>query len=267
MQTDEQLETPEITDQQRKRSMVFAVASSIGTVIGNNCIASTVMSLFAIKLGADEIFLGFMSFVATVPLFFYLFTMSAIERIGKRRILIGWFLGATICVIPFMLVPMMVKWGVSGRICLGVILIASFLRTACAALGGTGWFPLLQDIVPAEKIGHFFAMLRTSWSAAPLILLLLIAWFLGDDPDWWKFEVLFVVGFFATLMRALMIIPMTEKRPEGEKAVKQSIISRFREVWAIKSLRLIIIYIFISCLAATTTKLFPTLYDTTFEKT
>ena len=89
---DEQ-DSPEITDYQRRRSMVCACISAIAAVIGASCIVGNVLNLVAIKLGAGEIMLGLLAFAHTAPFIIGVFSLSAVEKLGKRKVLIGWLLG------------------------------------------------------------------------------------------------------------------------------------------------------------------------------
>lgn len=228
----------------RKRSMNCAIVSSIAAIIGCGCIVGSILSLLAIKLGAGEIFLGFLSFATLAPLVSSLFTMSAIEKLGKQKILFRWLLGSAFFVIPFLLLPLFLNffhW--SSRTCLIIILAASFFRSSTTALGITGWFPLLQDIVPKEITGQFFGRLRTWWQSAGFLFIIATAYFFGDNPAWWKFEVLFVIAFIGLVVRALAIIPMVGRKPLLKSSHSQSIVQRFIEVWQIKPLRLAAIYI------------------------
>jgi MFS family permease len=215
---------------------------TIHALIGAICIGGNVLTLVALKLGATEMFLGILIFAILAPWAFRIFTMSAIEKHGKRKILIFWKTISTLCIIPFLLLPFLVnRW--SANACLILILTATFLRSATYALGNTGWFPLLQDIVPRRITGRFFANLRVAWQTSSFITLLLVAWFLGKEPDWWKFEVIFIVAFLAFTIRFLTIFGMVEKPVPQTTSKKFSIFARFCEVLRAEQLRRLVLYI------------------------
>ena len=236
----------ELSDESRKRSMNCAIVSSVSAVIGAGCLVGSMLNLLAIKLGANELFLGILSFATLAPFVSSLFTMSAIERLGKRKVLFGWLLGSAFFAIPFLLLPLFLNffhW--STQVCLWVVLAATFLRSSTTALGITGWFPILQDIVPKEITGRFFGRLRTWWQSASFLFFMVVAFFLSDNPAWWKFEVLFVIAFVCLVIRALAILPMAERRPHPNHISNHTIVQRFIEMWQIKPLRLATTYIFV----------------------
>ncbi len=239
-----------MTAGERRTSMNFARIGAFNAVIGFCCISGNVLSLVAIKLGAREMFLGLLSVMLTSTWAFRIFTMSAVEKHGKRRVLIFWKSISTLCIIPFLFIPLVAgKWPTT--ICLSIILIATLARVAAYALGNTGWFPLLHDIVPRQITGRFFANLRMTWQTAHLLTLLGISFFLGHDPAWWKFELVFIVALVAYAIRTLCIIPMVENPRPETKHTHQPIAKRFSEVFAVKELRMLALYMARYMIAAT----------------
>lgn len=235
--------------------MKYAQVGAVHAIIGAAClggltVGGNVLTLAALKLGATEVFLGLLSFAMLGTWAFRIFTMSAVEKYGKRKVLIFWKTISTLCIIPFIFLPFLVNYW-SNSACLALLLLATFFRVATYALGNTGWFPLLQDIVPRRITGRFFANMRTFWQTAGLITLLLIAWFLGREPDWWKFEIIFVVAFVAYAVRVLTVIGMVENPVLSAAPKKISIFTRFSEVLREKRLRQPVLYIVSYWIAAT----------------
>lgn len=238
-----------MTARQRRRSMTYAMVGAIHSLIGAVCVGSGVLTLVALKLGAGEVYLGLLSFAFLGSWMCRIFTMSAVEKHGKRKVIIFWKSVSTLCIIAFLVVPPL-----AGRcgatVCLSLILIATFVRTGTYALGNTGWFPLLQDIVPRQITGRFFANLRIAWQSACLVTLLLVAWFLGKDPGWWKFEIVFIVALAAYAIRVTTVIPMVENPLPPAAPKKISILERFAEVLRQRHLRRLIWYIIAYMVAA-----------------
>lgn len=227
--------------------MKYAQIGAVCVIIGVTCLggltaSGNVLTLAALKLGATEMFLGLLSFAMLGTRAFGIFTMSAVEKHGKRRVLIFWKAISALCVIPFIFLPLLVNRWSSGA-CLVLLLTATFFRTATYSLGNTGWFPLLQDIVPQRITGRFFANIRTSWQTAGLVTLLVIAWFLGKQPGWWKFEVIFIVAFVAYIVRVLTIIGMVENPVPSSPPERIGIFARFSELLREKQLRRLVFYI------------------------
>ncbi|MBN2456972.1 MAG: MFS transporter [Sedimentisphaerales bacterium] len=237
-------ELPKAATNQPRRSMNCSIVTAITTVIGEVCLGGHILVLIALKFGAGSSFLGLLSFAALAPLSCLVFTMKAVERIGKRKILIQWYSVAILFVLPFMFLPVLGRhW--PGWLCLWLILIVTLLRSLTNAFGNAGWWPLLQDIVPTNITGRFFARLRTYWQSAWLIVALGSALLLRDKPDWWKFEIIFAAALLAYLVRVLSIIPIVERPLATGQSGQRSILSHFIEVIQNKPLRLLVIYLVI----------------------
>ncbi|MFH1616777.1 MAG: MFS transporter [Planctomycetota bacterium] len=232
----------ELTEDQRLRTMHFAMITTSCTVIAGWCVGGNVLTLICLKLGAGELFLGFLAFAAIIPFFCMAFSMSSVERVGKVRVLVSWYSIATVFLIPFLLLPILVEH-FSARLCLWIILLATVLRNTVNSLGTAGWFPLLQDNVPQEITGRFFGKLRVVWQSAGVITAVIAAILLGNNPAWWKFEVLFGIAFAAYIVRGFSFLPMSERPPVGRGRRSPSILSRFMHVIADVRLRKLLIYI------------------------
>jgi len=233
----------------RRRSMFLAIVVSIGSIIAATCGAGNILSLAAIKLGAGEMFLGFFNFVSIAPFVLALLTMSKIETSGKIRVLVVWWSLSAICMIPFLFLPLAAEWW-PGWICLTLLAISNALRNGATALGSTGWFPLLQDIVPRRYTGRFFARLRTNWQTANLICLIAAAFILGSHPGWGRFEILFALALAGQIVTVLPLLGIVEKKPRKDEAAEVSIYKRIVEFLEQKVLRNYTIYVIFYMLAA-----------------
>ena len=231
-----------MTARQRRRSMNCARVGAIHALITGTCLSLGVMSLLALKLGANELYLGLLSFAILGTWIFRVFTMSAVEKYGKKNVMLFWKSISTLCIIPLFFLPLVAS-KFSSAFCLVMLFIVIFVRGATYALGNTGWFPLLQDIVPRRITGRFFANLRTLWQTSSLITMLLIALLLGTRPDWWKFEIIFAAAFIAFAIRVLTILPMTESPLNSDNFPKTSMWARFREVFSDPQLCRLVFYI------------------------
>ena len=99
----------ELTAAQQHRSMNVSIVAAVLSVIAAWSFGGNVLTLVCLKLGASEMFLGLLSFAAVAPFACGIFTMSAIERVGKRKILTIWHSIAIIFLVPFLLLPIMVE--------------------------------------------------------------------------------------------------------------------------------------------------------------
>lgn len=242
---------PELTPQQQQRTMNLAIVISIAMVIGMACLAGNVLTLAAIKLGAEERFIGLLSFAASIPFLASALTISTMEKIGKRKLLLIGHFTTLLFVAPVVFVPLAVK--VYGtQFALILLLVCTLLWRTIACMGNTGWFPILHDNVPKEMTGRFFGRLRTYWQSIWLVLLIAIAWFLNDnEPAWWKFQVIFIVGFLAMVSEPFLIAQMSERPVEKKRKAQKKIIHRFKEILSKKTLRTLTLYSILYSIAFT----------------
>ncbi len=240
-----------ISPSQRKRSLNLAIASSLGAVIGAGFLRGPVLNLLALKLGASDVLLGWLSFAAAAPFFMGIFTMARMEKVGKKKVIVPWFMLASLIAVFFVIVPLLRMWNLlEPRYCLYIILVATLFRSMTTAFGATGWFPILQDLVPKEIVGSWFAKIRTCWQSFSLITLLVVAWFMGQDSPWWKFVVVFGFSIVALFFRAVTVMPMSEKPVKPKADSNRGAFRRVADAWKLKSLRDVMLYVCIYCMAA-----------------
>jgi MFS family permease len=236
-----------ISPKARRRSINCAIAAAVVSVLGGTFISPSVMTLVALKLGAQEMYVGLLSFAALTPLVFSVFTMPVIEYRGKKPVILFWYSVSLIFMLPLLLLPWVAQsWSAGG--CLVLIFAAIFLKTTTDSLAFVGWFPILHDVVPERITGRFFGQVRTAWQSAALLVLVFAAVFLGKDPDWWRFEVIFLIAFVFMIGRVFTFVPMTEKPPVKTRENKSSVLSLLREFFREKSLRRLMAYML--CYAA-----------------
>ena len=235
---------------QIRTNMACVIIASMSFLVGLSCLDGTVLTLLAIKLGAQEFFIGLLSFILAGAILCSLPAISVMERFGKKKVLMTGFAAAAIFIIPLFCLPVTAeRWAPYAS--LGILLAATLLRAVSNAVGGVGWFPIIQDFVPTRITGTFFANLRTYWQSAWLVSLLLLAYFLrNDEPQWWRFQCVFAIGLIAYTVRFFIIIPMSQKPPADINQKRPAIIERFKTSFVDPSIRTFIFYIFFYLAAA-----------------
>jgi MFS family permease len=197
----------------RRRSVRAAIFTAITHTLGATCLLGGTLQLYAISQGADDLFLGLLACAVWMGAPFLLIGLSLMRRYGKQRILIFWtgFLpGISMAVVVAMPLVGYLGW-LSNRRILYLLIAAVLVRSITDSIGGAGWFPLLQDNVPSRIAGKFFGIFRMYWQSCVLLTTLLMAWFLGNEPGWWKFCVIFAVGESAFLIKICFLYQLKEK--------------------------------------------------------
>ncbi len=197
----------------RRRSIRAAVGVAMLHTIGATCLLGSTLQLYCLNLGAGDLYLGLLNFAIWAGAPFSLLGITLMRRFGKRRILVFWAgILPAICMAFAALLPLMGRFGwISSAWILYWLLAAAALRSITDSIGGAGWLPMLQDNVPTRISGKFFAALRTYWQSCVLASLLLIAWFLGSEPAWWKFCVVFAIGEASFIVKIFFLRQLKEK--------------------------------------------------------
>ena len=232
-----------LTKHQMRQSMTYTIVAATAFLVGYSCLDGSVLTLVAIKLGAEELFIGILSCAVSLSLIFSIFTINIVEKYGKKKVLITGFSAAALFIIPLFSLPWVVgHW--SLKYILTLLFVTTLFRCIANAMGGTGWFPMLQDCVPNRLTGTYLSTLRTSWQTAWFVSLLLLAWFLqGDNPSWWRLEIVFLIAFMAYIIRVLAIISITQKPPR--QAIRQpfGIMKKFIIAYKNVEVRFFILYL------------------------
>jgi MFS family permease len=198
---------------QRRRSIRAAIFTAMSHTIGAACLLTGTLQLFSLNLGADDLFLGLLTCSVWAGAPFLLAGLPLMRRFGKRRILVFWAgIMPAICTAAMAITPFAghYQWLTNRRILI-LLLVASLMRSVSDNIGAAGWFPVLHDNVPSRITGKFFGIFRMYWQFSGLLATLLIAWFLGSDPAWWKFSVVFVFGQFCFIAKIHFLRQLKEK--------------------------------------------------------
>ena len=225
-----------IRSQHRRQSIRAAIFTAMLHTIGCNCLLAGTLQLYCISQDAGDLYLGFLNFFIWAGCPFLLLGMVLMRRFGKRRILVFWMGIMPAFWMTFVLIlPLFGHTGwISSKWILYLLLPPILLRSITDNIGGAAWFPVLQDNIPARITGKFFGTFRMYWQSGALICLLLTAWFLGKDPEWWKFFVVFVVGeacfitkiFFLRQLKEKPIPNPTINAPSIRQSIAQALYSR-----------------------------------------
>lgn len=169
---------------------------------------------------------------ATLAFFFAIGPMSAIltaavspivEWRGKKRMIVPFYVAASLLIFCLALLPGMARlWGPVTALVAAATILAT--HAVLRSIGQAGWFPIIDDNVPAESRGRFFGRLRTSWQ----LMLVFCSWavgaFLGHAPTLGHFQVVFVIATLASVVMAIAVMAI----PEAPVAARPSSSSFWR---------------------------------------
>ena len=174
-------------------------------------LSERVMSLLALRLDQTLGNVTLSMFFVVIPGTAVLTALMGpvVDRKGKKRVIIPFYLIASVFLLPILILPLLTQW-FTGRQAVWVLVIVLSAYSVSRAMGQAGWFPLINDNVPSELRGRFFAGMRTCWQLTLFGVSVAVGWFLGKEPEIWQFLTLFVIAHVSLLARAWVIATVPE---------------------------------------------------------
>lgn len=208
-----------LTSGQMRSGQSWIIRCSVISILFGVGISDRVIALFILGLHPSVTDTTLAFFFALGPLMsvMMVLTIPLIASIGKKRIMVPFYLAALPFLILLALLPSL--QGLCAPVTL-VMAVAAVLTgySVLRALGMSGWFPLISDNVPDEIRGRFFGRLRTSWQLMVVLYTAAVGWLLGHHPALWKFQVVFMIAVASNLAMSagLLRIPEAPLAPRSD---------------------------------------------------
>tara|TARA_B100000809_G_scaffold266018_1_gene326906 strand:- start:1770 stop:3014 length:1245 start_codon:yes stop_codon:yes gene_type:complete len=189
------------------------VGQGVGAILIQLLTASAFGVLFIKRLGGSDFQAMFMASVLMMTRFMMLpVSLLVPPKRGKQTLLDCWF-G---CGVAMSLGLAMTFLTLDPGTRVLVFLICASIGILSLNCGTTFWFPLLHDLVPAGMRGRFFGKMRTSWSCTSFVAIVLSGLFLGDQPELWRFQIVFALGLVLFFTRHFFITQIPEAPAPGD---------------------------------------------------
>jgi len=170
---------------------------------------------FALRLGASNVIIGLL---AAIPPLAQLLQIPAIYLVEKYRVRRAITVYAASSARIFWLLIALIPLIATTSAGLPILLVALFLHSALASIGGGSWNSWMRDLVPQERLGSFFS--KRMRLAIGLGIPLSIA--AGSFVDIWQrqfsnyqlysYSILFFLGFVAGMIGIRFISTIPEPR-------------------------------------------------------
>lgn len=207
-----------ISDADLKRSMNWLVAEGIGWQVMESIAVGTILVGYALSLGASNVVIGLLASLPFLGNLTQLPMAYLVEKFRKRKLLT---IIAHLLSRPFMLAVAFVAFK-KGDPSAPMILFAVYaLRYIFGGAGGASWNPWMQDLIPRDRLGRFFArrLRLTMLSAVVISLLSAVVVDLARRffPDYaiYAYTLLFSIAFVAGMFGTFALLRVDE--PEMAK--------------------------------------------------
>lgn len=201
-----------LTPAQKTLGQNGVIAASVISMVFWAGLNDRVISLFILRLNpaATDATLAFFFAIAPMTAILMAAVSPLVELRGKKRLLIPFYLASALALLLLPCVPFLAAArGPSAAVtAAGVILIVHGLLRST---GMAGWFPLIDDNVPAESRGRFFGRLRTSWQLMLVACSLGVGAVLGSLPTLGRFQLVFVTAIAASLLMTVAVMAIPEQ--------------------------------------------------------
>lgn len=196
-------EQQELGAAQQRRGMRSAYLGQASGILFTMLLMQSAMGTLLIKAlgGSDGLAMFFGAFlgyarIAQVPA-----SLIVHPARGKRFLLRCWAVYGVLCAAA-VAIPFVLSSGPSTAM---VVVVLLCVATLISQLGTTFWFPLLHDVVPTDRRGRFFGMLRATWTSALFVAVVLSGLFLGPGPAIWRYQVVLLLAVGGIFLRNVFV--------------------------------------------------------------
>jgi MFS family permease len=189
-----------------------------------------VLILFGRAIDMPSSWVGTLISFLPLSLFLVIFSMSAVEKYGPRKVLIYTWLLRNIFASTVFTIPFAVRiWG--DEAAWYILLFATFGFSLVRAFGVSAWLPWLHEIVPKNLLGTYFSIETLISQTISVGLTIAIAKIMNMGEDLNRFYWVYLIGVIIGLISILYIrripgglsVPMETAAHEKFSAIFQAI--------------------------------------------
>ena len=223
-----------------------------------NMLVGSIITLFAIRLGASSTYIGALSALLYVSFFF----MPLGRFLARKFSIVSIFSLAwtfrTLGMIFVVLSPLAVHFG-SEDLALGLTMLGVAIFHVTRGIGMIGNTPVLSYLASGPDRASYMTKIQILNSAAGMISGFVIAIILGGEPPLFLYSIIMTVGIGCGVTTGLLIRklpePVTDKRTE-----KVRLLDTFREAFSQPSLRLFLMIFMLVSLVSGVSRTFLVVY-------
>lgn len=185
---------------QRKLLQYLATGSMVGAFMQQSG------PLFLLALGAGPFLIGLLAAATSFGNTSRLMGVKLMPRLGKPRLMGTARLASALFLL--LLVPLALYAG-PGIAWAALALLV--LRQSMVQVGGSAWWPLVQDNTPKSAQVSFITRMRMTQRLCTLGVPLLAGWYLGAQPDASRFALPFGLGLVLVVAGSMVVLRVPEK--------------------------------------------------------
>jgi MFS family permease len=165
-------------------------------------IINSPMVLYAKSLGATATVLGIIVGMMPLLVVFQIPAAHYVGRVGYRRFVYAGWGTRVLFIFAMALVPLTSAF-LASPTQISLLLMLLFGFNLSRGISSAGWLPWITALVPGEVRGRYLSRDAAYISVASFAVFLLAAFWLGRDPQPWRFAALFT---FSAIMGATSLV-------------------------------------------------------------
>jgi hypothetical protein len=223
-----------------------------------NLLVGSIITLFALRLGASSTYIGLLSALVYISFFFL-----PLGKILARRFKIisifssAWILRA-LGMAPVIIAPLPAHLG-HKDIALALTMLGVAIFHIIRGIGMIGNTPVLSNLSSGPDRGGFLTQIQIINSAAGMLSGFAIAIILGKDPPLFFYSIIMTAGIICGITSGVLIKRIPEP-PNDENAGNTSLTAVFREAFSQPAVKLFLIILLVVALVSGVSRTFLVVY-------
>ncbi len=225
--TDATALSPAEMERARKNYYLFAFFNTLSFQF----LTGNILTLYALKIGAGNSFLGILSAFLYLSFFFMFAGRALVNRMGAVRIMTAFFFIRCVAMIPMLAGPFLVASGQSA-VALALTAASAAVFNVARGIAVVGDSPILSEIGGDKTRGVFLSRVQVIAQTAAIFSGFVIAFFLGRNAPVFRYVAIIGSGVVLGCASSIFISRLPEPRSCAE-GVSGSLRSSFAK--ALKS--------------------------------
>jgi MFS family permease len=222
---------PELSLGVRRRGQRRFLLFTYFNVISFNFLSGNVMTLYALRLGADTLFVGLLAAFLHVAELMPPLGKVMVRRFGAVRVMgVTWFI-RYLLMAPLLLAPWLVQQGGGGRLALAVCVISTLGFNVSRGLGITSHNPIVGGITSTRDRGAFLSrnqLIIHTMSIATGAAMALLLQLRADPAGLGRYSIIIGIGIGAGLVASALVFGMPEPL-EARRSARTPLLESLRK--------------------------------------
>lgn len=171
--------------------------------------------LFLLSLGANPLMIGLLATATNIGNTSRILGLKLMPRVGKARLMGAARVGSGLFLLLLLTLAFYSEGTAASKFSTLTLawaaLVLLVLRQATMQIGGTAWWPLVQDNTPRALQSRFITRMRVTQRICSLSVPLLAGWHLGTQPSPSRFAAPFAVGLGLVLIGTWVVVRVAER--------------------------------------------------------